>query len=69
MFSQFGAPLVEGFDNESNYEDASDRCFVDNSTGKIKCRTEEADSDTSDEEEEQARNEELNENQNNTSSR
>jgi hypothetical protein len=57
MFSEFGAPIIEGFDDGScDYEPADDRCIVDNNTGKIKCKPE--DCDTSDEEEEQAANEE-----------
>tara|TARA_A100000164_G_scaffold169389_1_gene150296 strand:- start:100 stop:663 length:564 start_codon:yes stop_codon:yes gene_type:complete len=57
MFSEFGAPIIEGFDDGScDYEPADDRCIVDNNTGKIKCKPE--DCDTSDEEEEEAANEE-----------
>ena len=58
MFPEFGAPIVEGFSSNVEYEDANDRCLYDKTTERIKCLPCDYDSETSDDEEYDAKKEE-----------
>ena len=68
MFSEFGAPIIEGFDNHSNEYEACPNCYTDSDTGTImRPINDSSDTDTSDEEENTTIQEEEEENRSNNS--